>query len=383
MAKSITYDAGSDRLYCDGGTAEDPITLADVLAADVAGGWGQVTHYAGTGSVLARPLYVIEACLQTGTNSETYVTIDDEVLWTHAWELGAGTHLVVTDSVIEMGCSYDGGTRSSVYWWQGSAVITDSTLGHKNWYYQCTGIIARSRLGRHEGTMHLKNAVSLIDVLFSGELSLKATYGEPTLTRVSTDRITGNPASDREMVADGLCIFEQVRVWRTCTVLIRNPLTSDYARYINIDDGVIREQWTFARPVLDEAGDPVAGATVTITNAQDAEVASYTTNASGLPAATTYLTSREWTGTSETLTNHSPFTLTVAKAGYQTLTEIDTVDHALYDAIVLLNWSTAPAEGEVKAGVGYAEGTREGVYVGAAHYMSATVSAPAITGAID
>jgi hypothetical protein len=99
---------------------------------------------------------------------------------------------------------------------------------------------------------------------------------------------------------------------------ITNPLIA-YAT------NIIREQYTTNVHVTDKAGANLAGVTVNLKGSvtsdydTDAWTADSVTTAAGGTITEQTITTKSWTGTSETLTDYNVFRMTLSKAGYETL----------------------------------------------------------------
>jgi len=119
----------------------------------------------------------------------------------------------------------------------------------------------------------------------------------------------------------------------------------------------IKHLW---RPVIVDADGPVAGATVTLVDANGVTQASYVTDANGLPAALIYLPETSLvTSPTFAITQHGPYTVTVAATGYAALPAVVPFT-ADMRGVIYLQAGILPAVGDVAAGVqvGKSIGTR-------------------------
>ena len=82
--------------------------------------------------------------------------------------------------------------------------------------------------------------------------------------------------------------------------------------------GIIKLNYTVAIHIADRKGVNLSGATVTWLDSQG-NTGNTTTDANGNLTAAFTLTSKQWAGTSETLTDYNTFTFTITKAGYKKL----------------------------------------------------------------
>lgn len=99
----------------------------------------------------------------------------------------------------------------------------------------------------------------------------------------------------------------------TLIIIDSDPIIT---KIIDAATGLILQKYTVAIHVADKTGADLAGATVTWLDSQS-NTGNDTTDASGDVSFT--ITSKQWAGTSETLTDFNTFTFTISKAGKQTL----------------------------------------------------------------
>jgi len=103
----------------------------------------------------------------------------------------------------------------------------------------------------------------------------------------------------------------------TSNVYVINWDSDTYACSGDHSTGTVYRQYTFDLRVTDKAGNLILGATVTVTDVNGALVFSVTTAADGTIATQT-ITRITYSGTNGgTITDYSPHTLTITKAGYQ------------------------------------------------------------------
>ncbi len=118
---------------------------------------------------------------------------------------------------------------------------------------------------------------------------------------------------------------------------------------------VLKNQGAFIehlwRPVIVDADGPVAGATVTLVDAQGVTQASYVTNANGLPPTLIYLPETSLvTSPAFAITQHGPYTVTVAATGYTALPAVVPFT-ADMRGVLYLQAGVLPAVGDVRSGV--------------------------------
>ena len=104
----------------------------------------------------------------------------------------------------------------------------------------------------------------------------------------------------------------------TSALYLINWDSDTYACAGDNSTGTVYRQYTFDLLVTDKAGNPISGATVTVTDTNGTPVFSATTGANGRIATQT-ITRITYSGTNgSTVTDYSPHVLTIIKAGYQT-----------------------------------------------------------------
>lgn len=328
MAKVFAYAGGY--LDCDGGTAIDPIVCADILAADVAGGWGVFTN-PGTG------VYKCTAGqLRFGQNSVTFFEMASELLFFD----GAGTQklrarpnatLTLTNSGIWI---YSTGNDWSLI--EGTTTATRCTF-RADYRINWKGTATLTDCNQPSGNTWIDSANITLVRCYVGKLYLSDPLGAGSQDNVFgyVEGNTGGPLVELR----GGEVLGQLRLYN-CPLDVVDCAFDDTNLKVDPNGGPLRERYTFARAALQSSGAACAGATVLDKNEGGDTEFTYETNANGLPDAEQLLTAREWvysgTPASPTLTDHNPFTLTVEKNGYEPYSEVATIDNPQEDAIALL-----------------------------------------------
>jgi hypothetical protein len=323
MAKVITYNVVNGDIRADGGTALDPITLTDIADEDTAQGWGVFTKY-GDNVFLMTGRNV-----EIGSQSASFFTMVRECLVFDNTNNGRiqipaspGTTGDITESVVW-------GHQYPQFYQTGK--VEDSCIHAARYEIEQNVVLRRvlvlaSNLYGYSGT-------ELEDVILTGTFAVMAdpvTVDGLICEGINFSWSAESTLYDIEFLADS-----EIQGGLQGTLV-----DSDSSNVTDWESWgeIIREAVTFARPVTDDAGTPISGASVVITDGLSSEVANYSTNANGLPASETLLVYSTWaTGWPPNVqTDYNDFTVVVSKTGYATYTEIVTLDGTAQEDIIAL-----------------------------------------------
>ena len=372
MAKVITW-AGTvnDHLLCDGGTAEDPITLADIRAADVAGGWGIVTeedqaHYTVDSSAFSE--------WRIGSVSTTFVASVGETVFVR--NHGRSSDYISFRTY--PGCTFrlgveDGTSSECATWVWGTDATWKTrikvngpfTFYNSRWLPSgsasrlvfdspgsgATFLFDESTVSFRE--MHRANFVGKVtwqDSIFSAGLSGPSVGHSITNSRaISTSWGLGvsDSGTVRGLTIDRASSNDWYPYGSGKTVNCIDCSGIDFTSRGGTNGVTFNEQ--FSVNLTSEAG-----ATLSILDAADNEVASATADGSGVFAEqiithATYV----WAsgGGGLTQTEHGPFTVAISKTGYQTWSDTWAIDAPIVAEIGLLDYSDVPAGAAVEVTV--------------------------------
>ncbi len=361
----ITYNSNTNILDADGGTVADPIVLEDLYDADQAEGWG-VFHRLGTG------IYFSTAILRFGSNATTYVALDGPIVLTVDAQ---GTYV---DPVRFWNNCHVEGTRAYL------CVLNPS--GWKSFDLRGTAEFERCAF---DGDVDSRSPQQYRLCLFGNE-ARRGGFELCTIGRSVSEEFDpgshGNTYIERrDPLGAGETVEEYggrllgfLRFRHTGT----NCIWTDALGFPEHVDGFgtgdtrwARFDFTAMPVVLDAEGQPVEGAQVTWTDDDGAEQADYTTESDGLPDDDVALPSRQYDDPGThldpfSISEFSPYTLRVEWPDGVVVEAQVTVDRPIYGAIA---HPDAPAAGDVRAGVEYAYGSREGTMLPHSLFTTVTV----------
>ena len=399
MAKVITYDG--THLTCNGGTEADPITMANVLSADVAGGWGIVSKDGDADA------YTVNAAAIPGEwrigNSAASVFRSELEGVTILHHGGASNKVVLrlySGSKLQLGLldadgkAYDG----SSWTWNtdqspGSRVIVEA-IGELRVYgssWVAGGWAARF-VTRPSNAIWIASALSTRE--FHSPTYLNQTFRDCIFLQGVSGPAVGHDIDGTIMVnsAWGLAIgssgtARNVRVLRASTstwnrystVAVVNAVDCegvDFSSSHQQTDNDIYEQFTVQVSAQAGDGTPVEGATVALYDAADTLAFSEATGADGKTAIhdVTWRRYLYASGTVPTITESSPHRLRITwPDGVVTEYAGITVDRPL-------RWTVQRPDHADVAGVldseTYAHGTLTGEFPRGAYTEIAGVVAP-------
>ena len=323
---AINYNAGTNTLTLDG---TNTYTLADILAADVGGGWGVVTNVG--------EMYLIMAHVVIGDGSNPTKLIDNNV----GMQIGVTgtrkTFLTLVHSSFEMtGClliffmtvqKYSYGTwkfsNCSVYerednsfalYMRGTQEYKRTEFDSSSWYQR----VGESSYNRCLTTISEKvvyATTGIIDDWFiNGELEV--VWVAATLRN---SEITG---------------ILRIKADNVHAILI-NTIFDENTLEITHDTSSLSEKYEFNVLVTDKNNNPLV-ATITLKDKYGTIKHTTDTGVNGKLASAWEVLANKYEGTSETKTEYNPFTLTVRKLGYADYETEITIDHEIEsDQIVL------------------------------------------------
>jgi len=389
---TVEYDPGADALYLTGGTDWETggtaVSEEDLYAADQANGWGRVTRtplypysaYTYWYNIKADLLYIGKA-LDGSSVTTFFRSTKSIVTFQHVWARPG-------DGRMELGeLNDEGWPEHGSVWLQVScdmvsstyfeAILWDSVVvlgGYRQTHNRST--TSSGGQGFFYNTVMLMSKGAFTDAVF-GAKAVISTFLSPTIQRSfiantvqGYSHPTMRPDEHRTIRTTRAQLYDASQPYEAQRHLhVVDPTLAPTQANVKTDDGgyegltnYVYLEWTFRPTLLNEAGEPLEGRTVVVTEPTLGTVASYTTNADGQPDEPPQLRTVQWTGDDETETRYGPWTITVAgDATYQPLVFVlDSIDSPYEDPIVQLAWPEAPTEAEVRAGVSYFDGTRMG-----------------------
>jgi len=373
---AITYDAPSNTITVTGYSEVTPATMADVYAADVAGGWGVVTE------VVADGMYFIQANLQVGDNiNATYFILqanevmrlaDDVILtvldYAHlqvgALEndrgknggvliLGAMSVATVTNllsgahaSLRLYGSFFAAGVNHRLVVRLGAFEMIDSTW-KQAWTGSGTSDLYLNTL--QECTIYgsiftnLSVGIVLQSNIFNFEKSAILKSG-------SAFGISQNGATRTayNLDAENCPLLVNCGTLNSSVTLI-DPIVQVTQSQVNTGvSGYVYLKYTVDVNVADRNGEALSGVTVGWADSRG-NGGSDVTDANGNVDFT--LLSKQWVGISEDETDFNDFIFTISKSGYETLTlENITIDSPIDWHLELQDKIVYPIASDVESG---------------------------------
>ena len=323
MAKVITFSADANlRITFSGGTEADPVTMADLYAADVAGGWGVVENPAPR-------LYTVRGQIFASTTDISYFRLSGEYLVSEDLQGDGYTQTV--------GLNFSTLCDCRMY---GSSLLLSYGASNSNSRPDRIYVAGPTRLekctiaGWPRFDFSLGSAAELVD--FFSDVAIGLVSADTVLTRANIGEVFRPGGESDRVTARNLWVSNR-------TVTARNALIVGYLRVtgpadppswcVAIDPAVwppaggvvfnspggpfagehVEVRHTLPLTVVDGAGNPVDGAVVTLTDQHGTEQASWTTGADGLPPSeqTAPRERHEHDGSSIVVTNHNPYQVRV------------------------------------------------------------------------
>jgi len=331
----ITYDPPSDTITVTGYTSAVPCTLADIQAANDAGGWGRVTTLGN--------YTLIYANLTVGTGTETHFADTNKIMQvgtssapknliinvTNTGEFRLGALSATGDP--QDGCLLKTYPAAEVGWWGAikfygsvlmlglSGVDTDingvvtikaciiNQTGRRTYFSpSCSGAVYKLYVLGDNQTFLLYTAnVTWSDILiFRPNAILFGSGINPTLK----DVVIENPVSRSESsVANAYlinCTASESGFWQRW--------------WTSSESNKVYRQYTLDLKYTKDDGTPIQAALVEIFDKNNNLVASSSTDANG-DIIQQILTSADYAGGTPTVTDYNPFTVKITKTDYETV----------------------------------------------------------------
>lgn len=341
---AITYNAVTNLITLDGANI---YTLLDIYNADVAGGWGVVTHVG--------EMYLFECNMVIGdVGGNATKVIDSNVGFqlgisgtTQTLEIKKGALLEMTRCLLKlwfgvMTTSWGSGVFKDCSICLDSASVSLDIRGGqeyerceivcKHWYstggtsswYKCK--VTPS------GLFYYYTSGVIDDLRIEG--NLRAAYYSPT---IKNSVITGG----FYLQYDGIHATLINCTWGSLA--------------FNFANNYLEDKWEFNVLVTDKDNNPLV-ALVELQDKNGVLKHSVNTGADGKLPTTWEVLANRYDGTSETKTEYNPFTLKVTKLGYADYETNITIDHIIKDDQIVLDGLTYTYD-EIMAGISDIKGT--------------------------
>ncbi len=356
MVGTITYNPANNLITAVGGTSQAPIGFIDLYNADVVGGWGKIV-------LLGTSQFAFSAKLQVGDGTTaTYFADTNKQVWVNEATVTGNSQnfiLVTTNATVTLGTLIDAATKRtssgcvfmsnfSTYYYV--TYFSNDSANAVTRLYSCVFSASNTRHARIRGGT---TSVTMWNCMITQavRLTLKVdAYNVQchTLAGVATnfldncigefDTITVYNATAAAGLAGDYTgtqniVFRNVFA-RGCSKLLVISSTRNWDVYfVDADSdtwaftwgtdgtGKVYRQGSFDLAVTDAEGTPLEGATVTLFDKDGTEIFSESTDADGKIATQIVTRGFYQRSTGDALTDASPHTLTVNKAGFQKYTK--------------------------------------------------------------
>ena len=341
MAISVTYSAPN--ITVTGGTSGTPATMADIITADTAGGWGVATDFGLSN-------YQLDAYLTIGDGSTaSYFRTDNETItWATGFCPKSAGYLVTSNAVFISGKIVEGlGVNGSVlnFWADAHIFTTGSWVGSVQLYGCRVNIRTGNRFYLYPPDPYIIVKDTVInfdvgtnDVFLPGSSMTRGVvastdgggvieyYGDAALTGMVTNCGTlqswlGGTSPNASDIVLTNTTTQVLREGAARTLSFIDVIMSPTNIIIDNASGIIYQKYTINIHVSDKDGANLATVAVLCEDTDGNTTggfASVNTDANG-DIAEQIIIYKGWTTTSETLKTYSPHKFTLSKAGYETL----------------------------------------------------------------
>jgi len=368
---TIYWDYPHGKLELTGGTSADPITINDIYNADVAGGWGMIhklsakcyeinipyilanafIKFSGNAVLLVNGLFSgssLGTSLQIGERNSTYdATYDGCVISFKCANFGGyramnGFYKLIYDTTFiydyysYRGWPYTGSNQYAAFDFSTGDYCQDVTF--KNFRYvgaAGTSVMKEIRLIDGSENMWNWSTTGQIRNIQVEDAGIQVQYSLTSAFAPIIDQLI--------LKKNGYLNFYN----NHCAVTVRNTLLNATMGWYTSPDASWHEEFNFDMLIVDDNGDPIENATISLKNNLGTEVYSGTTDSSGV-ITTQYILTRVFSygnavadptnAVSKTLTNitdYNPFTITVSKTGYETYESVMDITAKLNSTITL------------------------------------------------
>ncbi len=337
----ISVTKPGSEIIVTGGTESVPATMADIYAADVAGGWGIVSE------IVAGIAYFISSGATKirfgdGATASYFKSLNELVIFDDGVQFE-----VYGNATLQLGELYGGyGVNGSTWRLKttahffvtatgaGSFKMFGSTLiQENNWWIacyntSCTVEIRDSRIQAAGNALVLRSPNTTLSGVFLSECGVNLQATPALFENVHTHRAESGITSATATVSNA-------RVTSTVLRDIYVPFSGDIITLIDCfynrtrtllanANNELRERHPLNLQIVDAVDAAVDGATVVCHDQHATQVFSTTTDANG-DIAEQIVQYVDQLGTSETETLYSPHTITISKTGFVTLilTKVD------------------------------------------------------------
>lgn len=366
------YTAATDRITVVDGNESVPCTMGMVYAADIAGGWGQVTKQDGVQYRIDAVFYVGNS---TSANTTYFRSINETIIMEKEFR-------VTTYAYARFGDWGKNGQHSS----NGSYVRFNATITSTTYYYvygnltvygsifdvRChsylilrteTGSMSRYNESKFGGFGRLRfyNTNSMV---YDSQLTDSSEGWSPMVVssypwfKVNSENQIFTNAANRVVIwyanIYGVTVGQRYAIAHSGTACMEliNPLVLTPGTYglcyiaaTAGDDHYIRFNYTIDLRVTNYSGVNISGAWVQIWNASGVRVYNGTTNANGLIPQTMLPFMRCYhpnaLGNPRINETYNPYKIRISKAGYNTYNESFTANYPINWTIALQNGTSS------------------------------------------
>lgn len=320
MPGTITYTSSTNTLRAVGGTSSAPVTMADVLAADVANGWGVITSPA-TG------VYLLNANLEIGdVVTATYFRLNDSILrMADNCLLTRKANSTFSAARSSISVSFTGQARDDgvVIYDKVMLIYRQSVGGYYRHYGKCTWtdvLVSAVTPNRYSHYFYHADSVLTRVTCDSGLSPFTIMATIPAISNITAINCSRGISPEASVSVSGFTAMNCTIDVRTYGAITARVVDSEFLTVENgLAGSAIIADKSVSLLLHDPAGDPLPNATATLVDQFGTQVFSLTSDASGATAEQA-VTVKQWVGTAETLTEFNPFTLTISHADYPTMT---------------------------------------------------------------
>jgi hypothetical protein len=350
VAKTITYNAPSDKLAITGGSSEDPITPSDIYAEEVSNSWG-VVHRFGSSSPYS---YVFDCIVDFGPDGATYFSAANGTDMTFGdWEFH-GSNATLNLQNCQLRSQHEEGNR--FFRFSADSTLTKCQILSDDLIYLYNGTFSQCAFSK---TTIFDGVFT--DCQFSSNFQI-----------LGVDSMTRPMASELTAIHGSLDVVEPLFAPGThvgsnqCNLTITNPFNAPGSYSVSSAGAgayYIKTRFSVELTLLDDDGAGAAeGVNVALTDSTGTEQINQTTQADGQfdtsCYATVYRADRD-EDDNYSETNLNPFTLTLTWPDGVKYSEEITIDEKLTATFRKPDHAGAS---NVIEGVSYAEEGRTGVY---------------------
>lgn len=345
---AITYNAGTNTITVTGYTSGTPCTFTDIYNADIAGGWG-VVALQGTSQFLfdcklvvgdgSTATYFADVEKQV-TFSDFFTSADAYIKVRHSATFILGTLLDASAKTGGRGCciifncnyggSYtvDGYDSSSIVYLYGSTFINIGTATYLR--FRLRGVDAYAhRVYCCTVTNDFQFNFCINDTDFKWLTALSCEYLFHRSSGIIANVNVFNGVGIAYAYSTDTTIVKNVFARGNTRIMeMSNAVVDSYLIDVDADNWLFKwsgtcsgeayRQYTFNLQVIEEDGTAIQNATVTLTDKDDTEIFSLSTDANGDIAEQTVSRGYYDQAHGDTLQDYGPFTLTVEKANFET-----------------------------------------------------------------